>query len=125
MANRKKNCEILLTDNELSNMKEGCGYIQAVIYLAEGMRESYLIKSPTSYPARVRYAREHTRRFYSWREGGNDYTIEFYTHCTKTRVYANGYYTRNGKMTRIETIKSSLNRLYAIVDYNENTRKGE
>lgn len=56
---------------------------------------------------------------FSWTEGGHKYTACYKVICSCAHVYANGYYTRDGKRTNLTAIKNSLKRLEAEQEQEE------
>lgn len=93
--------------------KEIIEKIEAVVSMAEEMKNSYFWHGVGNQSQRDYYDKKHSVDLVEWEEGGHLYTAEFTTRSSRANVYARGSYARDGKKTTLTAIRNSLDRLKA------------
>lgn len=85
--------------------------IEAIIDLAEKMKNAYFWSPPSGAGMRRSYEKYNSVPLVQWQENGNRYTAEYITKCSCNNIYAKGEYTKNGNKTTLTAIKNSLKRM--------------
>ena len=101
------------------NRSEAIHQIRALIAVADHYRYAYYMTPPSSAGWRRAEEKRGTVPEFTWTEGGHKYTACYKVTCSCAHVYANGYYTRDGKKTNLTAIKNSLQRLEAEQEQEE------
>ena len=85
--------------------------LKHLVEMADHYRYAFYMTPPSSAAGRRSEERRGTVPELTWTEGGHKYTACYKVTCSCVHVYANGYYTRDGKKTNLTAIKNSLKRL--------------
>lgn len=93
--------------------KEIIEKIEAVVNMAEDMKNAYFWHGVGNQSQRNYYDKKHSVDMVEWEEGDHTYTAEFTTRSSRDNIYAKGHYTKDGNKTTITAIRNSLKRLKA------------
>ena len=95
------------------NRSETIVQLKYLVEIAEHYRYAYYMNPSSLAAGRRMEEKRGTVPEFTWTEGGHKYTACYKVKCSCSYVYANGYYTRDGKKTNLTAIKNSLARLEA------------
>lgn len=101
---------------------ETISLLRKLVATADYYRYAFYMTPHSSAAGRRMEEKQATVQEFAWTEGGHKYTACYKVTCSCARVYATGYYTRDGKRTNLTAVKNSLKRMEAEQEDQENER---
>lgn len=92
-------------------LRSKIGHIEAVIDMADKMKNAYFWDNNMNAKLRESYDRYHSVPEVCWEEGGHTYSAAFSTQSSRHNVYAKGYYYKDDEKTNLRAIRCSYNRM--------------
>lgn len=92
-------------------LRSKIGHIEAVIDMADKMKNAYFWDNDMNAKLRESYDRYHSVSEVCWEEGGHTYSAAFSTQSSRHNVYAKGYYYKDDEKTNLRAIRCSYNRM--------------
>lgn len=85
--------------------------IRALIAVAEHYRNAFYMPVPLTMNECIQEEIRGAVPYFSWFDGNTKFTACYIVKCKYNHIFAEGFYTRDGKKTNITAIKNSLKRL--------------